>query len=269
MTSAKELLLRPVSWGEADEFIRRVHYSGKVPPGVQLSIGVFLHGRMEGALQFGPSLDKRKLQGLVAGTGWNEFIELNRMAFTDALPRNSESRALAISLRLMRKYAPHIKWVVSFADAAQCGDGTIYRAAGFVLTGIRKNTAIWASEDGSVRVMSKVVSTFNAPRVEAEAYKIFRQRGVKVEQVGSLKPYREAGFRPIPGFQLRYLYFIDPSCRERLTVPVLPFSEIAARGAGMYLGERRAEGVASDTPGFQPGEGGAVPTSALHENEAN
>ena len=27
-------------------------------------------------MQFGPSLDKRKIQGLVSGTGWNEFIEL-------------------------------------------------------------------------------------------------------------------------------------------------------------------------------------------------
>ena len=58
------------------------------------------------------------------------------MAFTDVLPRNSESRALGIAMKLIRKHAPQIKWVVTFADGAQCGDGTIYRAAGFVLTSI-------------------------------------------------------------------------------------------------------------------------------------
>ena len=35
---------------------------------------------------------------LVAGTGWNEYLELNRMAFDNVLPRNSESRAIALSM---------------------------------------------------------------------------------------------------------------------------------------------------------------------------
>ena len=53
-------------------------------------------------------------------------------------------------MRLMRQHAPHVQWVVSFADGAQCGDGTIYRASGFLLTGIRKNTSLWAAPDGHV-----------------------------------------------------------------------------------------------------------------------
>ena len=36
----------------------------------------------------------------------------------------------------------------------------------------------------------------------------------------------------------RYIYFIDKSCRERLTVPIIPFSKIDEIGAGMYKGER-------------------------------
>ena len=71
-------------------------------------------------------MNKQKIIGLVEGTGWNVFLELNRMAFDSVLPRNSESRALSISLRLIRKYAPQVKWVLSFADACSCGDGTIY-----------------------------------------------------------------------------------------------------------------------------------------------
>lgn len=137
---AKDITLKPVKASEANETIKRLHYSGKVVQNSQLHIGVFLDGRLEGAMQFGPSLDKRKIQGLVANTGWNEFIELNRMAFSDRLPRNSESRAIAIAMKLLKKYAPQIKWVISFADACQCGDGAIYRASGFVLTGIKRNT---------------------------------------------------------------------------------------------------------------------------------
>ena len=43
----------------------------------------------------------------------------------------------------------------------------------------------------------------------------------------------------IPGFMLRYIYFIDKRWRKRLTVPEIPYSRIAEMGAGMYKGERR------------------------------
>lgn len=33
------------------------------------------------------------------------------------------------------------------------------------------------------------------------------------------------------------MYFIDKSCRAKLTVPILPFSKIDELGAGMYKGE--------------------------------
>jgi hypothetical protein len=46
------------------------------------------------------------------------------------------------------------------------------------------------------------------------------------------------GAKPIPGFQLRYMYFIDPACRDKLTVPIIPFSKIDELGAGMYRGEK-------------------------------
>src|SRR5687768_6116008 len=102
--TAKDILVKPITRQEADKLVKRVHYSGKVVNNSQIHFGVFLGGKLEGAMQFGPSLDKRKIQGLVSGTGWNEFIELNRMAFSDVLPRNSESRALSIVFRMMRKH---------------------------------------------------------------------------------------------------------------------------------------------------------------------
>lgn len=40
------------------------------------------------------------------------------------------------------------------------------------------------------------------------------------------------------GYQLRYVYFIDRRCRNKLTVPVIPFSRIDEMGAGMYKGEK-------------------------------
>lgn len=79
----------------------------------------------------------------------------------------------------------------------------------------------------------------------------------------SMKAFKEAGWKPKAGFQLRYIYFLDPTARERLTVPIIPFSEIERRGAGMYRGKPRAGSAASGTSPVQGGGGGATPTPAL------
>ena len=78
-----------------------------------------------------------------------------------------------------------------------------------------------------------------------------------------MKQYKDAGWKPKAGFQLRYIYFIDTTARERLTVPILPFSEIDRRGAGMYKGKSRVRSVDSDTATVQVAEGGATPTRTL------
>jgi hypothetical protein len=138
MGNAKQINIQRIQAPLANAFIVKTHYSKSFVRNSQLHFGVYLNNVLHGVLSFGPSMSKRRTMVLVKNTGWNEFIELNRLAFDDTLPKNSESRAIAYCLRFIKKYAPHIKWVISFADGTQCGDGTIYRASGFVLTGIKK-----------------------------------------------------------------------------------------------------------------------------------
>ena len=225
MGKAKDILLKPISSKLANAFVKEHHYSGKVVQNSQLHIGVYLDGTLGGVMQFGPSLDKRKIQGLVEGTGWHEFLELNRMAFSDKLPRNSESRAIAIAMRLLKKHAPQVKWVVSFADATQCGDGTIYRASGFVLTGIKENTNIHQLPSGALVAQT----TFSKG-----THILHTSNG----GAGGKRQLDAMGAVRASGFQLRYIYFIDPTYRDRLTVPELPFSAIDDMGARMYKGEK-------------------------------
>ena len=103
MATAKDIIVKPITAAVANKVVKAVHYSGKVVPNSQLHFGVFLNGKLEGAMSFGPSTDKRKTIGVVRSTEWNNFLELNRMAFSDVLPRNSESRAMAIAFKLIKK----------------------------------------------------------------------------------------------------------------------------------------------------------------------
>ena len=150
MGRAKDIVVKVIPSKIANNFIKKHHYSGKVVSNSKLHFGVFLDNKLHGVMSYGSSLDKSKIIGLVKGTKWNEFLELNRMAFDDVLPRNSESRAISQSIKLIKKNAPHIKWIISFADGCQCGDGTIYRASNFVLTAIKPNEALFRLPNGEV-----------------------------------------------------------------------------------------------------------------------
>lgn len=235
MGGVKNIIIKVIPSKIAVPFIKSHHYSGKVVNNSNLHFGVFLDGNLHGVMSFGPSLDKSKIQPLVKDTGWNEFLELNRMAFDDYLPKNSESRAISIAIRMIRKQAPQIKWIISFADGSQCGDGTIYRASGFVLTGIKKNEALAMLPNGEVIHKMTLQSQPNVPRKELGG----RTLNDLSHGKASWKPYLEyTGAEILAGYQLRYLYFIDKTARDRLTVPIIPFSKIDELGIRMYKGQK-------------------------------
>ena len=76
-----------------------------------------------------------------------------------------------------------------------------------MLTGIKKNSSMLLMPDGSV-IADKSLNN----------KKINGRSGTSVA--------KENGAIPLPGFQLRYVYFIDKSYQGKLTSPILPLSEI-------------------------------------------
>ena len=236
MGRAKEIVVKVIPSSIANPFIKKHHYSGKVVNNSCLHFGAFLDDRLHGVMSYGPSLDKSKMLNLVPGTGWNEFLELNRMAFDDYLPRNSESYCIGKSIRLIKKNAPHIKWIVSFADGCSCGDGTIYRASNFVLTDIKPNSNLVQLPTGEKIHKMTLESNPTTPRKELAGKSYYDVTGGKFD----FKKYVDyVGGRVLAGFQLRYIYFIDKEYLNHLSVPIIPFSKIQEIGAGMYKGEKR------------------------------
>ena len=267
MGRAKEIIVKVIPAKVANEFVKIHHYSGRVAMTSMLHFGCFLDNKLHGVLSWGNPLDKSKVINLVSGAKWNEMLELNRMAFDDYLPKYSESRCIAISIKLIKKNAPHIKWLLSYSDGTQCGDGTIYRASGFTLTQVNKNSTIWKTPSGltfagtSMTAKGKNASPIKVNEVKQDLYKT---TGIWVKETGasSMSGFRKLGCRPVEGFQLRYIYLIDKTCK--ITVPILPFSKIDEMGAGMYKGKKitLAERKTSDSSitanasGFQSEEEG-------------
>lgn len=69
MFTAKDIHVAPVSAKVGRAAVLKWHYSGKYNNNTQLWLGAFLNGVLVGVMGFGCSMDKHKIQGLVAGTG--------------------------------------------------------------------------------------------------------------------------------------------------------------------------------------------------------
>ena len=257
--SAKELVVKGIPATQARDFVRRYHYSGKVDPRSSVHLGVFWKDKLEGVLQFGASIDKAKTQPLVRETSWNGFIELHRLAFSDKLPKNSESRAISVALRMLRKNAPHIEWVLSYADGTQCGDGTIYRASGFDLIKINPNKSMWKMPGGEVVCDIVFQPSFGSG---SSGENNLKTKYGKAGSESAHKFFRRIGAECLGGYQLKYIYFLNPKAKNRLTVPIIPFSEIAKQGATMYKGVS-GRSISSNASDFRSEEGGANPTLLL------
>lgn len=227
--SAKDILIKPIDSKSARSVCKKYHYSGKVVPNSQIHLGVYYNGKCEGVMQFGPSMDKRRMAKSL-GVGFNEFLELNRMALSDNLPRFSESRAISIAIRIIKKNYPFIRVIVSFADACQCGDGTIYRASGFNLIDIKINNSLFYLSPHIAESIKEYINIKSGVVADKTLNNLFDKKGKRLSSV-----VKSMGAKPISGYQMKYLYCIDRSLLSKYDW--IPFNKIP-KDAKMYKGEK-------------------------------
>jgi hypothetical protein len=215
----RDLVLRVVPHAVAAALVVRKHYLRSMAAGARLSFGVFAGKRLAGAvvLNAGPLGAPR----LVAGATTRDCLSLARLWLADELPRNSESRVLAMVVRALRRHTS-VRFLVSYADPAVAPGGLphvgyCYQASNWLYTGLSEPQPLFDLGDGRpmhTRSIASVWGTHSKPFFEA--------RGLRVREV------------PTAG-KHRYLCFVDPAWRDRLRVPVLPYPKTG----GEVLGDRR------------------------------
>lgn len=196
--------VRLIDRKEANAIIIARHYSRRIYNGSTLHLGVYVGGALQGILQYGYAMNPASGGSVVTGTGMDEYLELNRMWLDDAAPRNSESRALAASIRLIRRIRPSVKWIQSFADE-RCGlFGTVYQAAGFTFHG--EHRGIFWELDGDWYHNSLMTNGSRARGPRASHLIANRDRAVQHK----LR-------------QFRYLRFLKPRFAKGCRYPPLPY----------------------------------------------
>lgn len=202
-TSALQAIrVLPVPMKVAKELIVKHHYLHSLPGGTQLAFGVFLNGRLMGAvtLGVGPFNSHRLVEGAPA----KDCLTLSRLWLTDELPKNSESKVIGAVLRSLKKHTD-LKFVLSYADPAQGHAGTIYQATNWAFIGLSDAIPYYILPNGKPRHSRSLAHAYGT-----RSLKHFKRHGVKVKLV----PQQPKN---------RYVFFLDPELRDRLRVPVLPY----------------------------------------------
>ncbi len=201
-----DLRVVPIPFRVAKPLLVREHYLHSMPGGTRLAFGVLHDGRLMGALTLGagPKLAYR----LVDGAGPADCATLSRFWLSDALPSNAESRVLGVVLRALRRNTA-IRFVVSYADPSRGHIGTIYQATGWLYTGLSSAMSLYDIGDGKLHHSRSLGHAFGSHSVRH-----FEAHRVPVRLV------RQAA-------KHRYVYPLDPTCRDHLTAPILPYPKKA------------------------------------------
>ena len=194
--------VRPIPVLMARRLLEREHYLHSLPGGTRLAFGVFLGNKLLGALTLG--VGPLNAYSLVEGATPDDCLTLTRLWLSDELPQNSESRFLGVVLRGLKRHS-RLKFLVSYADPTQGHLGTIYQATGWLYTGLSEAMPKYDLGDGKAYHSRSLSHAYGTHSIEH-----FSQHGVTVKLVPQQAKHR-------------YVYFLDPTWRERLLVSVLPY----------------------------------------------
>lgn len=173
------------------------------------------------------SMGANKGLGNPYGLTMFQCCELVRVALNSH--KNAVTRIVSIAFKFLKKSCPELRLCVSFADPEHGHIGTIYQGGGWIYTGK------------------------SAP---ADEY-FYKGKRIHGRQARSLGLHRNGILKTLKKImgssKLRYLMPLDSETRRR----ILPLSKPYPKRAGSDT---------LDTPSDQLGEGGSLPTPALHSS---
>lgn len=197
--------IKEIDRKKANKIIIQNHYSKKIYNASYIHLGLFIDGELLGVLQYGYAMNPASCGSVVEGTEKDQYLELNRMWLDDKAKRNSESKAVAYSLRYIRSKFPKIKWIQSFADE-RCGCfGIVYQACSFSYYG--EHTSSFWSLDGETFHNSIMTSEKAGPR----GYKLLND------------PKNKERVEKHTLRQFRYLFFIDKRWKKKCLLQEKPY----------------------------------------------
>lgn len=162
-----------VDWAtlEAARFAcERWHYSGSIPMPPLVRIGVWEEGRFIGVVLFSRGASPHLLSRY--GLQQHEGCELTRVALTTH--KSQVSRVVALAIKFLRRHAPGLRLIVSFADPNAGHHGGIYQAGGWLYCGTSAGKVDWIGPDGKF-YLNRQTSVSGLVRQFGKVTKVFKR----------------------------------------------------------------------------------------------
>jgi hypothetical protein len=222
--------VREISKNVARDFIERHHYTGKFSS-TRYALGVFYvedsehmffggdNEKLIGCMTYGHPVSNRTVGSITDGLELDEVLELTRLCALDGYGKNLESYVIAQSFDWLKKHAPEVKVLVSYADPEQAHTGGIYRATNWLYQGCGYSKLM---PDYSIRI--------NETDLWTHSRTVGSRWGNKsVENLA--KSIGQTFFRKEETAKHRYVYFLcgkkeKKRIMKNLKIPVFPYSEI-------------------------------------------
>ena len=136
-----------INSSKANKFTAYYHYSRQGFKKAQYNLGVFRQDtkKMVGCIQWGISAAENiKLNRYVKEPITKaSYLELNRFCMDDEEGKNSESQAISLGIKWVKKNLPHIKLLVSYAGRKEGNYGYIYQATNWEYLGYFISNGFW------------------------------------------------------------------------------------------------------------------------------
>ena len=156
-TSAHHFLVGQVSKDIAGGCYSMWHYLGDTEFLSTINFGARVDNKILGAISFG-SPNAKVLKGYWTPETQDGWWEIKRLALSPELPKNSESKMIGISIRLLRKIRK-VVGIVTYADSGVGHVGTIYKASGFKYLGLTaEKSDFYLRETGKIIQRGRVAN---------------------------------------------------------------------------------------------------------------
>lgn len=213
------------------------HYSRSMPCPPHVRLGVWEADRFVGVVVFARGANKSI--GAPYGLQATEVAELARIALRDHV--TPVSRIIAVAVAMLRRHAPGLRLLVSYADPQQQHVGVVYQAANWLYLGATPPSRVFVDGRGR-RWHPRMVSTTGTKRVFGKPRRVVRIADCTVEQT--------------PG-KFRYVLPLDDDMRARLA-PLAQAYPKRERSAESGTAATSRRGRIDTTRSLHPVEGAHV-----------
>ena len=128
--------VKEISHDDALLMIQTYHYSNTLPKINKHFLGFYENNELVGVITLGwGTRPKHTIQKIFPELDTKDYYEIGRMAMTESMPRNSESKMIADCIKWIKANEPNVKILFTFADGMLGKVGYVYQASGFIYIG--------------------------------------------------------------------------------------------------------------------------------------